>query len=168
MSFQSWSPELQRTRVLVGSPARASFASWEVFTGLLSSSMERSEVVPAGSVASALSTLSGLGAALLAYATESNPFVLVDDDVYVSIWFETGDASFKIEENLDPIIGTSRATAGWKLYLPITVALASAISQQISENDHLAAGPAPAYSSKSMAPQSESTIDFDAIRAMGI
>jgi len=158
---------LQRSRILVGSPARASFASWEALTALLSSSMERSDVVPAGSVASALSPLSGLGAALLAYATESNPFVLVDEDVYVSIWFETGDASFKIEENLDPLIGTSRATVRWKLYLPTAVALASAVSQQISKNEHLAAGPPPPYSSKSTAAQSESSIDFDAVRAMG-
>jgi hypothetical protein len=129
--------------------------------------MERSDVLPAGSVASALSPLSGLGAALLACAAEGNPFVLVDEDVYVSIWFETGDASFKIEENLDPIIGTSHATARWKLYLPTAVALASAISQRISKSEHLAAGPAPAYSSKSTASQSESSIDFDAIRAMG-
>jgi hypothetical protein len=160
---------MERTRLIAAAPVRSAFEAWQVLSTLLADTLERSVSVPAGSVATELAPLKGLGPALIAGGhLESKGLVLVDAGLHLTIRVLTADAALGVEENLNPVPGGTSTTTGWTLYLPSAGPLDKALKAAVKDASHLSTDEPP---SSAPAGKSERTgkplIDVDALRGLG-
>src|SRR5579862_2724372 len=136
---------MERTRFIAAAPVRSASEAWQVVTTLLADTLERSSLVPNGSVGKELASLKGLGPALIAGGhLESKGLVLVDTDVHLTIRVLTADAALNVEENLNPVPGGASATERWTLYLPSAGPLNSAVEAAVKNAMHLTTDAPPA------------------------
>jgi hypothetical protein len=160
---------MERTRFIAAAPIRSAFEAWQVVSNLLTDTLERSSLVPGGSVSKELTTLKGLGPALIAGGhLESKGLVLVDKGLHLTIRVLTADAALEVEENLNPVPGGASATEGWILYVPPAGPLDDAVATAVENSPHLSRGEpptsAPAEKSDDASP---SIIDLNALRSLG-
>lgn len=138
---------MQRYRQIAGPPFRTATAAWGVVTTLITDTLIASGRITTIDVATALTPLNGLGAALIAGGhLENAPLVLVSNGLYLSLIVATGDAAVEVEENLNPVPGGSAATTDWMLYLPAPAPLPSILATAEKQSSHLSIDSAPAYS----------------------
>ncbi len=139
---------MQRYRRIVGPPHRPATAAWEVVTALITDTLTASTQISTTDVVTALTSLNGLGAALIAAGhLETTPLVLVSNGLHVSITVATGADSVGVEENINPVPGGSTATTDWILHLPTPAPLRSILAAAAKQSSHLSTDPAPAYGS---------------------
>ena len=160
---------MERIRLIAAAPVRSAFEAWQVLSTLLADTLERSVSIPAGSVATELLPLKGLGPALIAGGhLESKGLVLVDAGLHLTIRVLTADAALGVEENLNPVPGGANATTGWTVYFPSAGPLDKALKEAVKDSSHLSMDAPP---SSAPAEKSETTgrplIDVDALRGLG-
>ena len=159
---------MQRRREIAAAPIRSASDAWSVLTTLLADTLERNDAVPKGSVVAALSSLAGLGPALIAGGhLEKKGLVLVDEELHVTITVKTADAALEVEENLSPIPGGASATDAWVVYLPSAGPLDSALSAAAKRSPHLSTAEPPGSATNRSLSAGDSLIDLDALRSLG-
>jgi hypothetical protein len=160
---------MERRRVIAAAPIRSAAEAWKVVSTLLVDTLERSSSIPAGSVIKELSSLDGLGPALIAGGHfESKGLVLVDQGLHLTILVATADAALEVEENLSPVPGGAVATDGWTLHLPPAGPLDRAVAAAAKKSSHLSIDSPPRSAPARKARESgESVIDVDALRKIG-
>lgn len=160
---------MERTRLIAAAPIRCASEAWRVVCALIANTLEKSSLVPPGSVQRELSPLNGLGPALVAAGHfESKGLILVDQGLHLTIRVLTADAALDVEENLNPVPGGAGATEGWILYLPQTGALDRAVAAAIKDCQHLSTDepPSSAPAEKSTSGHASSVVDLDALRSL--
>ncbi len=158
---------MERHRTIAASPIRSAAEAWEVVTTLIADTLERSSVVPAGSVSAELAALDGLGPALIAGGhLESKGLVLCDAGLHVTVTVVTADAALGVEENPNPVPGGANATDGWTLYIPLPGALDASVEAAAKRSSHLSVETPPksAPAAKAKKDEAGSAIDLDALR----
>ncbi len=160
---------MKRDRTIAAAPIRSAADAWQVVSQLLAETLERSPVIPAGSVTTELTALAGLGSALIAGGhLESKGLVLVDVDLHLTVFVATGDAALRADENLNPVPGGATATNGWMLHLPSVEPLNTSIAAAVTRSSHLSAGKPPGspLQEKAQGPTQKSPIDLEALQNM--
>ena len=160
---------MKRHRTIAAAPIRSAADAWQVVSRLLAETVERSPNVPAGSVATELATLGGLGPALIAGGhLESNGLVLVDVGIHLTLFVATGDAALRVEENLNPVPGGATATNDWMLHLPAVEPLNASIATAVARSSHLSAAKPPSspLTENVQGSKRESPIDLEALQNM--
>ena len=160
---------MERTRLIAAAPVRSASEAWSIVCRLISDTLERSPLIPNGSVATELQRLNGLGPALIAGGhLEKDGLVLVDEAFSVTIQVFTADAALEVEENLNPVPGGASATSGWKIYLPDAGPLSPALNSTIKGAVHLSTAK-PQESAKLVKIENpvNPLIDLDALRRLG-
>ena len=161
---------MDRHRTIAAAPVRSAAEAWQVVSTLLAQTLERSPEVPAGSVLSELTPLSGLGPALIAGGhLESKGLVLCDNSLHLTISVLTADPALGIRENLNPVPGGGQATNGWILYVPLIKPLAASIAAAVNKSSHLSADTPPASvpTAKTQGRTEQSFVDLEVLRKMG-
>lgn len=159
---------MERTRLIAAAPVRSASEAWRIVSALLVDTLERSSLVPTGSVSKELAPLKGLGPALIAGGhLESKGLVLVDKGLHLTVRVLTADAALDVEENLNPVPGGASATQGWTLYLPPAGPLQEAVVAAVKASKHLSTNepPTSAPTEKSDG-ASRSLIDVNALRSL--
>jgi hypothetical protein len=160
---------MERTRLIAAAPVRSASEAWHVVSRLLAETLECSSSVPSGSVDRELTTLKGLGPALIAGGHfEFKGLVLVDKGLHLTIRVLTADAALDVEENLNPVPGGASATDGWTLYLPSAGPLDSAVQAAVKNSPHLSTDEPPvSVPAEKSEGGSQSIIDVNALRSLG-
>lgn len=160
---------MKRHRTIAAAPVRSAADAWQVVSRLLAETLERSPAVPGGSVTTELTTLGGLGSALIAGGhLESNGLVLVDVGLHLTVFVATGDAALRAAENLSPVPGGAGATSGWTLHLPPVEPFSTSIASAVARSSHLSTAKQPPSSHQENAQglTRKSPIDLEAFRNM--
>lgn len=158
---------MKRQRTFAASPIRSAVEAWDVVTTLITRTLERSPLIPDGSVARELAALEGLGPALIAGGhLESGGLVLCDVGLHVTVRVVTADAALAVSENHNPVPGGASATEGWMLYLPSPGPLDASVAGAAERSSHLSADAPPKSVPSANAGKSEagSAIDLEALR----
>lgn len=143
---------MERTRKIAASPVRPANETWAVLTTLLADSLERSPHVPDASVSTALASLNGIAAALIANGhLASEPVVLVAGDLRLNVYAVRGDDAFSVEENLSPVPGGASAPDAWRLYVPSPFHLRETVDAACAAETHLVSGKPPAVTESASA-----------------
>ena len=157
--------EMERHRTVAASPVRSAAEAWQVVARLLANTLERSPAVPEGSVGAELSTLDGLGPALIAGGhLESKGLVLCDIGLHVTVTVLTADGALGVTENLNPVPGGASATDGWMLYLPLPGALDASVEAVAKRSAHLSVETPPKSAPAAKKGGAASAIDLEALR----
>lgn len=161
---------MERVRLIAAAPVRSASEAWRLVATLLADTLEKSVLVPTGSVSEALVPLKGLGPALIAGGhLEANGIVLVDDSLHLTVRVLTGDAALNVEENLNPVPGGANATDGWIVYLPSTGALDGILGAAVKKSSHLSLdAPPEGRSAEKSEGANQSVIDVNALRRLGL
>ena len=157
---------MERHRTIAASPVRSATDAWQLVTGLIANTLERSPNVVAGSVAGELAALDGLGPALIAGGhLESKGLVLCDVGLHVTIQVVTADAALGVNENLNPVPGGASATDGWMLHIPLPGALDASVVAAAKRSSHLSVDKPPesAPAAKAEKREAGSAIDLEAL-----
>lgn len=155
---------MERQRTIAASPVRSAVDAWKTVTTLIADTLERSPVVPAGSVSEELRVLDGLGPALIAGGhLESKGLVLCDVGLHVTISVLTADAALRVSENLNPVPGGASATEGWMLYLPLPGTLDASLNAAAKRSVHLSVESPPKSAPAAKKGETASAIDLDAL-----
>lgn len=159
--------KMKRDRTIAAAPIRSAADAWLVVSRLLAETLERSPDVSAGSVTTELTTLGGLGSALIAGGhLESKGLVLVDVGLHLTVFVATGDAALRVEENLNPVPGGATATNGWTLHLPPVEPFRTSIAAAVARSSHLSGAPPPPspLQENGQGPTRKSPIDLEALQ----
>lgn len=158
---------MKRHRTIAASPVRNAAEAWRVATTLIANTLECSPNVAAGSVASELAVLDGLGPALIAGGhLESKGLVLCDVGLHVTILVVAADAALSVEENLNPVPGGVGATHDWMLHIPLPGALNASVAAAVARSSHLTVEKPPESlpAAKEEKRGARSAIDLEALR----
>lgn len=153
-----------RRRAIAGSPVRNSTEAWSAAVNLIVDTLGRSPHLDEGPIRTELLATASIGPRLVAGGhLDSQPVVLVTENLHLSITITSGAEAFALEENLAAVPGGAAAT-DWTVHVPTPATLTDAISDAIKGCDHLTTTSAPAISTKSAAVD---LIDLEALALMG-
>src|SRR5207245_2308156 len=149
-------------RQIVAAPERAASEVWDVITGLVVSTLERSQDISGSDVTEVMEIAAPVGRILIAAGhLDKHPVVLVAAPVHLSITTVSGTAAAMVDENLAPVPGGASA-AEWTLHLPTPDPMAQIVRQIVAESEHLSAETAPTSVAEKSAGDVTSEVDQDA------
>jgi hypothetical protein len=128
---------VQRRREIASSPQRSAGETWQVIAELVSVTLERSPDIDRSEVEATMAAAGGVGRMLIAGGhLESNPLVVVAEQLWLEVTTVSGDQALAVEENLGPVPGAATAT-DWMVHLPAVGALAKVVKNVSKTDGHL-------------------------------
>jgi hypothetical protein len=143
---------------------RNSVDAWATVVDLIVETLSRSPHLDEGQIRSELLATASIGPRLVAGGhLDSEPVVLMAENLHLSITITSGAEAFALEENLAAVPGGATAT-DWTVHLPTPTTLTDAILKAIEGCGHLTVAPAPTIVTKSAAVD---LIDLEALARVG-
>jgi hypothetical protein len=155
---------MQRHRQIAAAPERAASETWDVISGLIVTTLERSPDIAGSDVAEVMELAAPVGRMLIAGGhLDRHPLTLVASPVHLSITTVSGSAATVMEENLDPVPGGASAEE-WMVHLPTPDPMGDLVRRTAAGSTHLSADvPPTSVVAESELAVSASAIDLDAL-----
>lgn len=131
---------MQRYRQIGAAPRRSASEAWLVISALVVETLQRSPVITADDVVTAMDCAAPAGRMLIAGGHLDQHAVVVSAhpvDLYITTL--SGASALTLQENLGPVPGGATAT-DWLIYLPAPEPLTAAVRRVIVGSAHLRVG----------------------------